>query len=212
MRSNPGIPRLSMRLRGGVGLMLTQMIKLLGGRVIGRVSSQDKVALAREAGADEVIVSRSGEFADEVLRLTGGNGVQVVYDGSGAETFQDSLRSLDYHGVLALFGPMMEPTPPVQIYTLPKSVLLSYPTVQDHVRTREAPGQQVRADFQMGSGREAEGSHWQALSSRRGSAGAYGSSIPCDNREVAADTVTISGVASRSLPAAPAALRESVPN
>ncbi|MCI1756717.1 MAG: quinone oxidoreductase [Sphingobium sp.] len=134
----PGDTALVHAAAGGVGLMLTQMIKLLGGRVIGRVSSQDKVALAREAGADEVIVSRSGEFADEVLRLTGGNGVQVVYDGSGAETFQDSLRSLDYHGVLALFGPMMEPTPPVQIYTLPKSVLLSYPTVQDHVRTREA--------------------------------------------------------------------------
>jgi NADPH2:quinone reductase len=123
---------------GGVGLMLTQMIKLLGGRVIGRVSSPDKVEVARAAGADEVIISSTGEFAREALRLTSGEGVDVVYDGAGAETFRDSLASLRYHGVLACYGPLMKPLPSIDIFDLPKSVLITYPAVMHHVRTHEA--------------------------------------------------------------------------
>src|SRR5258707_15421151 len=75
---------------GGVGLLLTQIIKLLGGRVIGRVSSEEKVVAAKSAGAEAVIVSKTAGFSDEVLRLTDGRGVDVVYDGTGAEGFADS--------------------------------------------------------------------------------------------------------------------------
>src|SRR3954452_12003754 len=76
---------------GGVGLLLTQIIKLRGGHVIGRVSSEKKVGAAREAGADHVIVDTEGRFAEETLRLTRGKGVHVVYDGSGPTTFPGSL-------------------------------------------------------------------------------------------------------------------------
>jgi NADPH:quinone reductase len=134
----PGDKALVHSAAGGVGLLLTQMIKLLGGTVIGRVSNQDKAQLVKDAGADEVIVSRGGAFADEVLRLTDGEGVQVVYDGSGAETFQDSLRSLDYHGTLALFGPFMDKIPAVDVFSLPKSISLTYPVFLHHIRTRQA--------------------------------------------------------------------------
>ena len=123
---------------GGVGLLLTQMIKLLGGRVIGRVSRADKIEVARAAGADDVIISSTGEFAEEVLRLTGGEGVHVVYDGAGGETFRDSLASLGFHGVLACYGPLMKPLPPIDIFDLPKSVLITFPAVMHHVRTHEA--------------------------------------------------------------------------
>ncbi len=68
---------------GGLGLLLTQIIKLRGGHVIGRVSSDDKTAAAKQAGADHVIVDTEGRFAEEALRLTEGEGVHVVYDGSG---------------------------------------------------------------------------------------------------------------------------------
>src|SRR3984893_16495369 len=73
---------------GGVGLLLTQIIKLRGGDVIGRVSSEEKVAAAREAGAHHVIVDTEGRFAEEALRLTQGEGVHGAYDGSGPATFQ----------------------------------------------------------------------------------------------------------------------------
>jgi NADPH:quinone reductase len=77
---------------GGVGLLLTRIIKLRGGRVIGRVSSQAKVAAVMAAGADHVIVDTAGSFAGEALRLTDGVGVDVVFDGSGPETFRDRWR------------------------------------------------------------------------------------------------------------------------
>lgn len=136
-RIGPGDTALVQSAAGGVGLMLTQIIKILGGRVIGRVSSADKVEAARAAGADHVLVGTDG-VADRVLELTGGRGVQVAYDGAGADTFQDSLRSLDYHGVLAYYGQTIKKLPPIDLLTLPKSVLVSYPVVMDLVRTREA--------------------------------------------------------------------------
>jgi NADPH2:quinone reductase len=92
---------------GGVGLLLTQIIKLRGGHVIGRVSSQEKVAAAKEAGADHVIVDTEGEFAEEALRLTRGEGVHVVYDGSGPTTFQGSLDVLRRSGTFCWYGPVL---------------------------------------------------------------------------------------------------------
>jgi NADPH2:quinone reductase len=123
---------------GGLGLMLTQMIKILGGKVIGRVSTIEKIAIARAAGADEVIVSADGNFADDVRRLTGGSGVRVVNDGAGAETFAGSVASLDYHGVLAYYGQTIKRQAPIDLLDLPRSILVSYPSVIHHVRTREA--------------------------------------------------------------------------
>jgi NADPH:quinone reductase len=123
---------------GGVGLLLTQMVKLLGGKVIGRVSSQDKVAIVKAAGADHVIIAADGHFAEQVTELTGGRGVEVVYDGVGADTFYESLASLRHHGVMAYYGQTIKALPPIDLFTLPKSVLVTYPTVGDHVLSREA--------------------------------------------------------------------------
>ncbi|WP_029625529.1 quinone oxidoreductase family protein [Sphingomonas sp. PAMC 26605] len=133
----PGDVALVHAAAGGVGLMLVQIIKLLGGTVIGRVSTEAKAAVAKAAGADHVIVGNDN-FADEVLRLTDGEGVHVVYDGAGGDTFQGSLHSLRYHGVLVCFGPLMGRMPLIDVYTLPKSILITYATVGDHVRTRDA--------------------------------------------------------------------------
>ncbi|MFG2569547.1 sulfatase-like hydrolase/transferase [Streptomyces sp. NPDC048567] len=122
---------------GGVGLMLTQMIKARGGRVIGLVSRPEKAAIAEEAGADHVLVSSGAGFEDRVRELTDGEGAHVVYDGGGTSTFRSSQLALRLHGVHAYYGPFMG-VPSLSVTDLPSSILLSYPTVQDHVPTREA--------------------------------------------------------------------------
>jgi len=122
---------------GGLGLLLTQIIKLRGGTVIGRVSSADKVAIAKRAGADHVIVDATGDFAAEVLRLTNGEGVNVVYDGSGPTTFQGSLDSLRVSGTLCWYGPVLGGPGSLDIMSLPKSIKLGYAVFADHVRTPE---------------------------------------------------------------------------
>jgi NADPH2:quinone reductase len=85
----PGDIALVHAAAGGLGLLLTQIIKLRGGHVIGRVSSTDKIAVTKEAGADHLIVDTEGRFAEEAVRLSGGEGVHVVYDGSGPKRGQD---------------------------------------------------------------------------------------------------------------------------
>jgi NADPH:quinone reductase len=122
---------------GGVGLLLTQIITLRGGRVIGRVSSDKKVAAAREAGADHVIVDTAGQFAEETLRLTHGNGVDVVYDGSGPTTFQGSLDILRRSGTFCWYGPVLGGPGPLDIMSLPKSIKIGYATFFDHIATPE---------------------------------------------------------------------------
>src|SRR5205807_1623759 len=89
---------------GGVGLLLVQMAKMRGARVIGTVSTEAKARLARDAGADEVIDYTQADFEAEVRRLTGGRGVQVVYDSVGKTTFDKSLNCLAPRGYLVLFG------------------------------------------------------------------------------------------------------------
>jgi NADPH2:quinone reductase len=123
---------------GGLGLMLTQMIKARGGKVIGRVSRPEKVEIVRAAGADEVIVATGGDFVDEVNRITNNQGVAVVYDGAGAETFAGSLAILRRHGTLVYYGQTIKPLPPIDLLTLPKSVLVTYSSIVDHIPTREA--------------------------------------------------------------------------
>jgi NADPH2:quinone reductase len=122
---------------GGVGLLLTQIIKLRGGRVIGRVSSEDKIAAAKEAGADHVIVDTEGHFAEDVLHLTGGEGVNIVYDGSGPKTFQGSLDSLRRSGTFCWYGPVLGGPGPLDIMSLPKSIKIGYATFFDHIHTPE---------------------------------------------------------------------------
>jgi NADPH:quinone reductase len=148
----PGDVALVHAAAGGVGLLLTQLIKLRGGRVIGRVSSEDKVAAARDAGADHVIVNSDGKFADEALRLTGGEGVHVVYDGSGPATFEDSVASLRRSGTFCWFGPVLGAPQSLELMQLPKSIKIGYAVFLDHIHTPSLFRERTAALFgQVGS-------------------------------------------------------------
>jgi len=120
---------------GGLGMLLTQIVKLRGGTVIGRVSSAAKVEAARSAGADHVVVDADGNFVDKILALTGGEGVHVVFDGSGPATFADSLASLRRSGTFCWFGPVLGSPGPIDIMSLPKSIKLGYAVFSDHIST-----------------------------------------------------------------------------
>lgn len=122
---------------GGLGLLLTQIIKLRGGLVIGRVSSADKVAVAKAAGADHVIVDTEGKFVEEARELSGGEGVHVVFDGSGPGTFQGSLDVLRRSGTFCWYGPVLGGPGAIDIMSLPKSIKLGYAVFFDHIRTPE---------------------------------------------------------------------------
>ncbi|MQA95053.1 MAG: zinc-binding dehydrogenase [Streptosporangiales bacterium] len=124
---------------GGMGLLLTQLVKLLGGRVIGTVSTEEKERLAREAGADEIIRYTEAEVAPAVRDLTGGRGVDVVYDGVGADTFEASLASLRPRGTLALYGAASGPVPPFDLQRLNPagSLFVTRPSLVHHVAARE---------------------------------------------------------------------------
>ena len=99
---------------GGTGLLIVQMAKMRGARVIGTTSTAAKAAIAREAGADEVILYTEQDFEAEVKRLTGGRGVDVVYDSVGASTFLKSLNSLRPRGMMVSFGNASGPVPAVE--------------------------------------------------------------------------------------------------
>lgn len=122
---------------GGVGSLLAQIIKLRGGTVIGRVSSESKVAVAKAAGADHVIVDRAGNFVDAVMDITGGDGVHVVYDGSGPTTFQASLDVLRYSGTFCWYGPVLGADATIELFRLPKSIKIGYASFAHHIRTPE---------------------------------------------------------------------------
>lgn len=124
---------------GGVGLLLIQMAKRAGARVFGTVSTQEKARLAREAGADEVILYTEQDFQQEVRRMTDGKGVQVVYDSVGKTTFMKSLDSLAPRGLLALFGQSSGSVPPFDAALLAQkgSLYLTRPSLAQYVLTRE---------------------------------------------------------------------------
>lgn len=124
---------------GGVGLLLIQMAKRTGARVFGTVSTQEKAGLAREAGADEVIIYTEQDFQEEIKRATGGLGVQVVYDSVGKTTFIKSLDSLAPRGLLALFGQSSGPVPPFDAALLAQkgSLFLTRPSLAHYTTTRE---------------------------------------------------------------------------
>jgi NADPH2:quinone reductase len=125
---------------GGMGLLLTQIARSKGARVIGTTSTEAKAALAREAGAEAVInYTEVADLAAEVRALTDGRGVDVVYDGVGRTTFDASLGSLRRRGLLALYGGASGPVPPVDPQVLNRlgSLFLTRPTLVDHIVTRE---------------------------------------------------------------------------
>jgi len=123
---------------GGVGLLLCQMARRIGARVIGTVSTEEKAALAREAGADEVILYTQIDFESEVKRLTAGAGVQVVYDSVGRTTFAKGFNCLARRGMMVLFGQSsgaVEPLDP-QILNQRGSLFLTRPTLGHYTATR----------------------------------------------------------------------------
>ncbi|HYG09927.1 MAG TPA: quinone oxidoreductase [Pyrinomonadaceae bacterium] len=124
---------------GGVGLLLIQMAKRAGARVFGTVSTREKARLAREAGADEVILYTEQDFQQEVRRMTEGRGVQVVYDSVGKTTFMKSLDSLAPRGLLALFGQSSGNVPPFDASLLAQkgSLYLTRPSLAQYALTRE---------------------------------------------------------------------------
>lgn len=124
---------------GGVGLLLIQMAKRREARVFGTVSTKAKAKLAREAGADEVIVYTQTDFADEVKRLTGGRGVDVVYDSVGQATFEKSLDCLKPRGYVALFGNASGPVGPLDLAKLGAkgSLFVTRPSLPHYTLNRE---------------------------------------------------------------------------
>ena len=124
---------------GGVGLLLVQMAKQLGARVIATVGSEAKAELARGAGADEVINYTEQDFETETQRLTDNQGVQVVYDGVGKDTFARDLKVLRPRGYLVLFGGASGAVPPFDLLELTKhgSLFVTRPSLQHYVATRK---------------------------------------------------------------------------
>jgi len=123
---------------GGVGLLLCQIAKTRGARVFGTVSTEEKAKLAREAGADETILYTQRDFEAEVKRLTGGKGVQVVYDSVGETTFAKSVGCLAPRGLLALFGQSSGAVKSFdpQVLSQKGSLYLTRPTLVHHIATR----------------------------------------------------------------------------
>lgn len=124
---------------GGVGLLLIQMAKRQGARVIGTVSTATKEEMARRAGADEIIRYTEVDFESETMRLTDDKGVNVVYDSVGATTFEKSLNVLRPRGYLALFGASSGPVGPFdpQLLNSKGSLFLTRPTMVHYIQTRD---------------------------------------------------------------------------
>jgi NADPH2:quinone reductase len=123
---------------GGTGLLLTQIAKKRGARVITTVSTEEKAALSRAAGADDVILYTQQDFAAEVKRLTNGAGLPVVYDSVGKSTFEQSLQCLKPRGMLVLFGGASGAVPPFDLIRLSTmgSLFVTRPTLGHYVATR----------------------------------------------------------------------------
>jgi NADPH2:quinone reductase len=137
----PGDTCLIHAAAGGVGLLLVQIAKKIrGARVIGTVSTEAKAALARAAGADEVILYSREQFEPAVKRLTGGAGVQVVYDAVGIDTFFQGLDCLALRGMMVLYGQSSGPVGTIDpaILSQKGSLYLTRPSLQHYVASRAA--------------------------------------------------------------------------
>ncbi len=124
---------------GGVGLILVQMAHEIGARVIATVSTEEKAKLARGAGADEIILYTQADFEVETKRLTGGKGVDVVYDSVGKTTFEKGLNVLRPRGMMVLFGGSSGAVPPFDLVALSTkgSLYVTRPTLVNYISTRE---------------------------------------------------------------------------
>jgi NADPH2:quinone reductase len=135
----PGDTALVHAAAGGAGQLLVQIAKQRGARVIGTVSTAAKAQVARELGADEVILYSQQDFEAETKRLTGGKGVDVVYDGVGKDTFEKSLNCLKPRGLMALYGQSSGKVDPIdpQILNRKGSLFLTRPTMIHYLQTRD---------------------------------------------------------------------------
>jgi NADPH2:quinone reductase len=136
---------------GGVGLLLVQMAHNIGARVIATVSTEEKAKLARGAGADEVILYTQADFEAETKRLTGGKGVDVVYDSVGKTTFDKGLNILRPRGMMVLFGGSSGAVPPFDLIALSQkgSLYITRPTLFAYIATREELLARSSAVFSM---------------------------------------------------------------
>ena len=134
---------------GGVGLLLTQLARMRGARVITTVSTEEKAQLSRENGADEVILYTQTDFAAEVKKLTGGQGVHAVYDSVGKSTFEGSLDSLRPLGMMVSFGNASGAVPPFSpaILSAKGSLMLTRPSLGHYILTRAALLERATALF-----------------------------------------------------------------
>lgn len=135
---------------GGVGLLLTQIAKMRGARVITTVSTDEKAALSRDAGADEVVLYTRQDFEAEVKRITNGKGVPVVYDSVGQSTFLKSLNCLAPRGMMVLYGQSSGVVPPVdpQLLSQKGSLFFTRPTLVHYIASREELLQRSRDLFE----------------------------------------------------------------
>ncbi len=124
---------------GGVGLLLVQMAHQIGTRVIGTTSTEEKAALAREAGADHVILYTKSDFEQETRKITNQEGVHVVYDSVGKTTFDQGINVLRRRGYMVLFGGSSGAVPPFDLIALSRkgSLYVTRPTLADYIKTRE---------------------------------------------------------------------------
>ncbi len=136
---------------GGVGLLLVQMAKQIGARVIATVGTEEKAKLAREAGADDVILYTQQDFEAETKRLTDGKGVHVIYDGVGQTTFDKDLNVLRPRGYLVLFGASSGPVPVFDLGKLAQkgSLFVTRPTLVHHIASHEELQQRAAAVLNM---------------------------------------------------------------
>src|SRR5713226_2394162 len=136
---------------GGVGLLLVQIAHNIGARVIGTVSTEEKAKLAREAGADDIIFYTQDDFESETRRLTGGKGVDVVYDSVGKTTFEKGLNVLRPRGMMVLFGGSSGAVPPIDPIALSQkgSLFLTRPSIGHYIMSRQALQERAGAIFGM---------------------------------------------------------------
>jgi NADPH2:quinone reductase len=136
---------------GGVGALLVQMAKKLGARVIGTAGSEHKAQLARDAGADDVIIYTEQDFETETRRLTDGAGVHAVYDGVGKDTFPRDLKVMRPRGYVVLFGGASGAVPPFDLLELTKhgSLFVTRPSLQHYIATRAELEQRANDVLQM---------------------------------------------------------------
>ena len=177
---------------GGVGLLLVQMAKQIGARVIGTAGTADKIRLALEAGADEMINYREQDFEAETKRLTGGKGVDVVYDGVGQSTFDKGLNVLRPRGYMVLFGASsgaVAPVDPVKQLLQKGSLFLTRPSLAHYIAQRDELERRSADVLGPGGQRQTQAAHRARLQIAGRPAGPSRPGSPQDLRQAAAGPV-----------------------